>query len=152
MSHTPSQTHRYSEVCRRGQRRPLVDAGANDELDLPETQLLSGSDYRLEHADFYPRNILVDIIDDDRVEITGILDWDLAHIAPPVLALTIPSCNQGSSGRKKIQPHTARFPAHVSHRSPGSRRVCQVGRTAGHGLQRRIDMSLRCEEYLLLAH
>lgn len=46
--------------------------------------------FYLAHNDLYPRNIMARIVNDHQVEVTGILDWDLATIAPAVVAFQPP--------------------------------------------------------------
>jgi len=42
------------------------------------------------HGDFQPRNILVEIVDDSSIRITGIIDWDRACFGPKFVATTSP--------------------------------------------------------------
>lgn len=46
--------------------------------------------YYFTHGDFYPRNILVQVIDDDTVRIAGIIDWDNAQFVPAFVAFEPP--------------------------------------------------------------
>ncbi|KAI1328184.1 hypothetical protein F5Y16DRAFT_420096 [Xylariaceae sp. FL0255] len=43
------------------------------------------------HGDLFPRNIMVEILEDTTAYITGILDWDDAYFAPPVIAFSPPA-------------------------------------------------------------
>jgi aminoglycoside phosphotransferase (APT) family kinase protein len=43
------------------------------------------------HGDLYPRNILVEVVDERTVKISGILDWDDMYIGPAVVAFEAPS-------------------------------------------------------------
>lgn len=42
------------------------------------------------HGDLYPRNIIARIVNDHKVEIMGIVDWDLLNFAPAVIAFQPP--------------------------------------------------------------
>ncbi|KIV99649.1 hypothetical protein, variant [Verruconis gallopava] len=42
------------------------------------------------HGDLYPRNILAEVVDQRRIKITGIIDWDLAAFAPAFVAFEAP--------------------------------------------------------------
>ncbi|QDS75817.1 hypothetical protein FKW77_000508 [Venturia effusa] len=42
------------------------------------------------HNDIHPRNIMARIINDHKVEVTGVVDWDCATIAPAVVAFQPP--------------------------------------------------------------
>jgi aminoglycoside phosphotransferase (APT) family kinase protein len=46
--------------------------------------------FYIAHNDLYPRNIMARIINDHKVEVTGILDWDLVTITPAVIAFQPP--------------------------------------------------------------
>jgi aminoglycoside phosphotransferase (APT) family kinase protein len=46
--------------------------------------------FHLHHGDFHPRNILVRITSPLSVEVTGIIDWDLALFAPKFMATRAP--------------------------------------------------------------
>jgi aminoglycoside phosphotransferase (APT) family kinase protein len=46
--------------------------------------------YYFNHGDFYPRNILVQVVDETNVRFTGILDWDNANFAPAFVAFDPP--------------------------------------------------------------
>ena len=52
------------------------------------TQEAIGSDanYYFTHGDLYPRNILVEVVDEKNIRFNGILDWDNAHFAPAFVA------------------------------------------------------------------
>ncbi|KAL8948072.1 MAG: hypothetical protein Q9222_005713 [Ikaeria aurantiellina] len=47
--------------------------------------------FSLCHLDLYPRNVLVDIMPDGSVTLSGVLDWDSAVFAPNFLACAPPS-------------------------------------------------------------
>lgn len=47
--------------------------------------------YYLNHGDLFPRNIMVDVLDDWCATISGVLDWDDAHFAPAVVSFTPPA-------------------------------------------------------------
>jgi hypothetical protein len=47
--------------------------------------------YYLYHGDFYPRNILAEIVDGSTATITAILDWDDCVFAPAIVASKFPS-------------------------------------------------------------
>ena len=49
------------------------------------------SKYYFCHDDLFPRNIMVEIIDERIATITGILDWDSAHFAPAIIAFAPPA-------------------------------------------------------------
>jgi hypothetical protein len=46
--------------------------------------------FYINHGDFFPRNILAQIVDNTSAEITGILDWDMTNIAPASVAFQCP--------------------------------------------------------------
>lgn len=46
--------------------------------------------YYLAHGDVYPRNILVEVTDNESVRFTGIIDWDSAQFAPAFMAYEVP--------------------------------------------------------------
>jgi hypothetical protein len=58
--------------------------GMNDSTKVFE------SEFYLYHGDFQPRNVLVEIVDDWEVCLTGILDWDSSHFAPAIVAFEPP--------------------------------------------------------------
>ncbi|KAI4957727.1 hypothetical protein J4E86_004866 [Alternaria arbusti] len=49
-----------------------------------------GQRFHLTHGDLFPRNILAKITGPETVEITGIVDWDMACFAPKFVALRPP--------------------------------------------------------------
>jgi len=49
-----------------------------------------GQRFHLTHGDLFPRNILAKITGSETVEITGIVDWDMACFAPKFVALRPP--------------------------------------------------------------
>ncbi|KAI4648312.1 hypothetical protein J4E93_004724 [Alternaria ventricosa] len=49
-----------------------------------------GQRFHLAHGDLFPRNILAEITGPATVEITGIIDWDMAYFAPKFMALRPP--------------------------------------------------------------
>jgi aminoglycoside phosphotransferase (APT) family kinase protein len=49
-----------------------------------------GSHFHLTHGDLFPRNIMASIHSSTSVEITAIIDWDMACFAPQVVALRPP--------------------------------------------------------------
>jgi hypothetical protein len=52
---------------------------------IPDT-----SSFHFSHEDFYPRNILANVISKNEVEITAILDWDHSLFAPKFLSTRAP--------------------------------------------------------------
>lgn len=60
--------------------------GLDGTIDVP----LSNSRYHVHHGDLYPRNILIQIVDESTVKISGILDWDETVIVPAVVAFESP--------------------------------------------------------------
>ncbi|KAE9990255.1 hypothetical protein EG327_001638 [Venturia inaequalis] len=46
--------------------------------------------FYLNHGDLYPRNIMARIVNNNEVEMTGIVDWDLLNFAPAVIAFQPP--------------------------------------------------------------
>ncbi|KAH6852856.1 hypothetical protein BKA58DRAFT_60819 [Alternaria rosae] len=46
--------------------------------------------FDLAHGDLFPRNIIAEITDPATVKITGIVDWDMAYLAPKFMALRPP--------------------------------------------------------------
>lgn len=46
--------------------------------------------YYFTHGDFYPRNIMVETVDESTVKITGVIDWDTAEFAPAIVAFESP--------------------------------------------------------------
>jgi hypothetical protein len=49
------------------------------------------SKYFFCHGDLFPRNIVVEIINDRVATVTAILDWDSAHFAPAIVAFSPPA-------------------------------------------------------------
>jgi aminoglycoside phosphotransferase (APT) family kinase protein len=41
----------------------------------------------LHHGDLKPWNLLVQVFDDGSVELSGVVDWDNAHIAPKCISV-----------------------------------------------------------------
>ena len=61
-----------------------------DIIQVLEEKGWLGDRFYLAHGDLFPRNILVEVIDDAAVRITGIIDWDMACFAPRFLAFRSP--------------------------------------------------------------
>lgn len=49
-----------------------------------------GDRFHLAHGDLFPRNIMAAVKSDKEIEITGIIDWDMACFAPKFVALRAP--------------------------------------------------------------
>lgn len=49
-----------------------------------------GDHFHLCHMDLYPRNVIVLPQPNDGIQITGIVDWDMAHFSPKFMALRPP--------------------------------------------------------------
>jgi len=70
-----------------------------------------GDRFHLVHGDLFPRNILAKITSPTTVEITGIVDWDLACFAPKFVALRAPFWGWAHTERDEdgafFDPHQA---------------------------------------------
>jgi hypothetical protein len=51
----------------------------------------SSTGWYFTHGDFYPRNIMADIDDEDNAKVTSVLDWDTASFQPAVIASRPPT-------------------------------------------------------------
>ncbi|KAF2874698.1 phosphotransferase enzyme family-domain-containing protein [Massariosphaeria phaeospora] len=58
---------------------------------LQELEFFDDNDrFHFYHGDFYPRNLLVEVIDESSVQLTGILDWDSAAFVPKFMSTRAP--------------------------------------------------------------
>ncbi|KAG9188129.1 hypothetical protein G6011_02052 [Alternaria panax] len=74
------------------------------------------SPFHLYHGNFQPRNLLASIASESTVEITGIMDWDLALFAPAFLSTSAPFfmwnggiVNENADGAVLLEPDDAEF-------------------------------------------
>ena len=59
--------------------------------DIDDLGLFTTKHYCLCHVDLFPRNIMADIRSDGSIQVTGILDWDEAVVAPKFVACEPPA-------------------------------------------------------------
>ncbi|KAF2664679.1 hypothetical protein BT63DRAFT_429434 [Microthyrium microscopicum] len=71
-------------------RKPLWEMLSQGFKNLNATTGLFESEFYWYHGDFQPRNLLVAVISEEEVKITGVLDWDNSHFAPAVVAFEPP--------------------------------------------------------------
>ncbi|KAL8646574.1 MAG: hypothetical protein Q9210_006057 [Variospora velana] len=55
---------------------------SNVAIEMDDAGLFSDNDFHLCHCDLEPRNVMVEVHDDESAEIVGVLDWDSAAFAP----------------------------------------------------------------------
>ncbi|QDS75819.1 hypothetical protein FKW77_000529 [Venturia effusa] len=65
--------------------------------------------FYLNHGDLYPRNIIARIVNDYKVEITGIVDWDFLNFAPAIVAFEPPYWLWKSNQRAENQAGNSEF-------------------------------------------
>ncbi|CAG5169644.1 uncharacterized protein ALTATR162_LOCUS7060 [Alternaria atra] len=63
----------------------------------------SSSPFHLYHGDFHLHNLLTSVTSESTVEITGIMDWDLAFFAPAFLSTRAPNFLWTSGDRRGVE-------------------------------------------------
>lgn len=79
----------HSWMYNHAQGRPYYPYAALADL-VREDNLGPNPNYLFRHGDFYPRNIMAKVVDEETVKITGIIDWDAAEWAPSFVAIEAP--------------------------------------------------------------
>jgi hypothetical protein len=101
LEHTPMDTLTFiTTTCQRWKDHESTylehsnaewDQCSNIAREMHSRGFLNATDqFHFAHMDLYPRNILVEVIDDSSIKITGVLDWDDALFVPKFVACRAP--------------------------------------------------------------